>query len=265
MKVGTVDRNQIKRDKAKSSNVESLPVFLLKKGVTHLRVLPPHPDAKLWYVTNREHWVGGLGLTTCPRQVEEACPVCEKGESLYQERTEESMEEAVKLRPREQHYYNVIVFDEDGGDTNPLNGVQVLRVGKQVHEQLVDLDEDFAGGWGDITNLEKGFDVRIAREGEGRINTKYIVKGVPNSPMLKDSLATHNVSIDTLELNDLSKWTTPLEYEELKRRFENQQVAPGFPAGPRMPVREEPLTPDFGSSSPESDEPSFGIAPPTVE
>lgn len=226
-KYGEVDRNQIQ----KSEEVEFRP----PKGKTHLRVLPPHPDSKRWFKKSFEHWVGD-GHVVCPRQIGNACPICEKGEALYSKRTEDSIEAANEMRPREQYYYNVIVFNSPDEKVTPKSGVQVMRSGKKIHSHLVDLDEDFSGGWGDMTNPNKGFDITITRTGEGRNDTEYLVKGVPGSKPLKEALESYGVELDTLELKDLNSFVVVLSYEGIQTRLRNRRVAPGFPGGPRKVI-----------------------------
>lgn len=212
--------------------------FRLKTGTSQVRVLPPHPTSDSWFVRVYEHWVDN-GTVPCPRQFNRECPICEEGETLYNSGVESQISVAKELRPREAFYYNVVVFSTQDGKVSPKNGVVVMKSGVKVYRQLKDLDNDEAGGWGDMTNVNTGFDVRITRSGEGKNDTEYRVQGVPfkSGPVaLKDSLAQHGVDLDSLVLVNLNEYieTRCLGYEELRTKVRNKRVAPGFPSGPRM-------------------------------
>lgn len=233
---GKTDRDKVRNESTGDTAVRE---FLPKKGVSQVRILPPHPESDIWYEKVHCHYVDGAGYVPCPRGFGEACPICEVGESLYESGDESSVEKALDLRPREQYYYNVVVFSSEAyQNVGPRDGVRVMRTGVKVFRQLKDLDNDESGGWGNMTDPEKGFDVRISRKGEGRTDTEYIAKGVPNKVPLKDSLEQHDVDINSLTLFNLKDHvqTLTLGYEDLKLRFENKQVAPGFPGGPRRSV-----------------------------
>ena len=99
--------------------------------------------------------------------------------------------------------------------------MKVLKCGVKVKEQLLDLDQDHAGGWGDITNIEKGYDIRVTRSGEGRNDTQYVVKGIPNRTSGLDWLGTKGFTQE-LTPHNLDDMYAPLpidEVEKLLREF----------------------------------------------
>jgi len=236
MEFGTVNREKVKQDENQRAGTNE---FVLRKGVNHLRVLPPHPESDLWFKKTSCHWLS-RGAVPCPRQVSQPCPVCEEGERLYTSGVESNVKAALELRPKDQYYYNVVVFDVPDKKVDPKSGVMVLRTGVKIFRSFKDLDNDFAGGWGDMTNPETGFDVRITKSGEGKENTDYITKGVPNREPLTKALARFGVDLNTLTLVDLDNHVSIPSYDEVKFAFENKRVAPGFPGGPRhsVPVAE---------------------------
>jgi len=231
---GKVNRDRVAAENPTEGSVEFRP----KVGTSQVRILPPHPTSNVWFHKSNEHWVDGHGYVPCGRGFGRPCPICEEGEALYSSQIEENVKMAISLRPREQYYYNVIVFTSADGKVSPKDGVRIMRTGVKIFKNLRNLDNDEAGGWGDMTNTDTGFNVSIARAGNARENTEYSVTPVPNrqNKSLEVQLAAHGVDLNTLELLNLSDYAQmlALEYDDLKTRFENKQVAPGFPGGPRL-------------------------------
>jgi hypothetical protein len=262
---------QVNRDKVVSENpsegFSKSVEFRPKTGTSQVRVLPPHPTSSVWFHKSNEHWVDGHGYVPCPRQFNKPCPICEEGEALYTSGDEDRVKQALDLRPREQYYYNVIVFSSGDGKASPKDGMKILRTGVKVFKQLRNLDNDEAGGWGDMTNLDNGFNVGIARSGATRTDTEYSITPVQSrGKTLTDMLASHGVDLNSLELFNLSDYVMSLSmsYEELKTKFENKQVAPGFPGGPRLSqpqVVGMPTMPDTHNVTTTGD----AVAPPVIE
>jgi len=231
---GEVNRDRVTAENPTEGSVEFRP----KVGTSQVRVLPPHPTSNVWFHKSNEHWVNGQGYVPCARGFGKPCPICEVGEALYGSGDEDKVKMALDLRPREQYYYNVIVFTSADGKVSPKDGMQIMRTGVKIFKHLRNLDNDEAGGWGDMTNLATGFNISIARAGTARESTEYSVTPVPNrqNKTLADQLTGHGVDLNTLELFNLSDYAMSLSipYDELKTKFENKQVAPGFPGGPRL-------------------------------
>lgn len=255
---GKVNRDKVRNRVETSGDAPSKVLeFKPRKGTSQLRVLPPHPESDIWYQGSKEHYLGrGHGYAPCPRQFNNPCPVCEKGEELYSSGDEAKIRASDELRPRDQFFYNVVLFSTDNGDFGPQDGVVVMRTGIKVLRQLKELDNDEAGGWGDMTNPETGFEVRITRKGETRNDTEYNVTPVRTTLSLRESLQKHDVNLDSLTLVNLSEYvrSSILTYDEMKARLQTQQVAPGFPGGPRKTVQERQVPETFKVHDvPESD------------
>jgi len=245
--------------------------FRLKPGVTQLRVLPPHVDSDVWFHRSMEHWVDGVGHVPCARQFGLPCPICESGEALYKNSENESgIKASLELRPREQYYYNVLVFSSPDSKITAKDGVKILRSGVKVFRQLKSLDNDEASGWGDITNPETGINVSISRSGKDRTDTEYLVSPVNSKGRsLAQLLESHSVDLNSLDLINLEEYARSLmlPYEELKLRFENKQVAPGFPGGPRLSSEKNFLDTEITTivNDEDGDKTEDFVAPPTIK
>ncbi len=194
----------------------------LKKGMTHVRVLPPVAGAKSWFFAYKEHGLhtdGKYGTVTCPSEwkgEEFDCPICEAGTVLYELKGDVNIKKAKKLYPKPAYLYNAYVYSNPDGKT--LNdGIFVIKSGVKVFKQLMEFDNDPAGDWGNITSITDGVDLRITRTGEGQFTTEYTVMGVPTRSNIVDKVTAAGGEFDTP--TDLSEVYPPLTYEELEEKY----------------------------------------------
>lgn len=194
------------------------PFVFLKEGITQIRVLPPYSSQGVWAREVREHQatIDGKFMTfTCPKyHLDSKCPFCEEGAALHEEGTEESVEASKTFRPKRSFLFNVLVYSAPGDQLSLRSGVKVLKTGITVQRQVFDLDQDAAGGWGNIYDLQAGFDLRITAKGAGR-NREYIVKGVPGRTNVEDALKKQGVNIALKPVN-LDELLPCLPYDRLK-------------------------------------------------
>jgi hypothetical protein len=200
---------------AKKQRSDSGDVLFLKMGITHVRILPPHEDAKSWFREYKEHGLrpGGKFQTyTCPSIIDLPCPICEHGDKLYDTADEANILAAKRFRPKKQYLYNVYIHSSPDGKSLK-DGIHIMKSGSIVFKELMEYDSDHAGGWGDITNLRAGVEFRIERSGKGRFDTKYSAKPMPMRTSILDKLAAEGYEIGTPTF--LSGVYPPQSYEKL--------------------------------------------------
>jgi len=197
-------------------------VIFLKSGVTQVRVLPAYSETGAWFREIQEiplHDANGkFSPIVSPASVGDPCPFMQEGRRLYDLKGEENIDRAKKFKPNRQFLFNVVVQVLPEDAVNIVNCVKVLKCGIKVAKQIFDLDQDHSGGWGDITNLEAGFDIRITRSGKG-LTTEYSVRGVPGRTNVTDWLETNGFN-DTLAPHNLDAMYMPPSQEEIMRRFD---------------------------------------------
>ncbi len=158
-------------------------------------------------------------IAICPAGMELGeCAICEKGEELYNSKEEAAIEVADKLKPRRRFIYNVLCYNgpmDKQGQAPEFGKVYVFEAGPQAHRQIVELDQDAAAGWDDITSIEKGVNLVIKRTGEG-LGTKYNVTPHGNGRTnVMDALKEGGVDSTKLKLYDLDAVYTPPSAEKL--------------------------------------------------
>ena len=220
---GTADPDFMKQAAAKARSGVMSDVVFIKQGVSHVRVLPPHEDAKAWFRFYTEHGLrpgGSFMSLTCPGNDGDPCPICEEGVRLYDLKGEENIAAAKRLNVKKAYLYNVYVYSAPDGQSL-RDGILVMKSGVKVYEQLMTFDNDAAGDWGDITNLTSGLEFRIERKGKGRYKTEYNVMGVPTRSNILDKLEAEGLEIGTPQ--DLSKIYPARTYGELQQSLDDDE------------------------------------------
>ena len=198
-----------------SSNVEVLKPQI---GATTIRILPVYKKDGEFFKKISKHYIynafeRSVFESLCPAAMPElggVCAICEKGEELYNSRDEVAMEFAgEKLRPREYILYNVVCYNGPAnkrGEVPRFGKVYVFETGKQVHGQVLELDNDEGQGWADVTNINNGVNLTVKRIGEGKTGTKYIVSphGSGRTDVAVD-LQSQGHDPMKLELHDLDR------------------------------------------------------------
>ena len=238
------------------------PFVFLKEGITQVRILPPYSARGIWCREVREHQVTieGRFLTfPCPRFLEDAaCPFCEEGGRLHSMGDEDSVEAAKAFRGKRAFLFNALIYSAPGSNLDLRSGVKVLKVGKTVRDQILDLDQDTAGGWGNIYNLEAGHDLRITGLGAGR-ERKYIVKGVPGRTDILAQLKAQGVAT-ILKPIDLEGLLPAQPYAKLAQALRDSR---GYSAP--APAAQPPTTPYPAAPAASFNAGSSAMAPPDSE
>lgn len=190
-----------------------VPVLYPLSGSTVVRILPPYSDAGVFFAHVHKHRVSNgrsADVFACPRVMADSyCAVCEvKDEFMASKETAKMDYARENLRSREYTLYNALAISGPAnkkGEVPTYGTVYVLEVGVTVHRQVINLDQDPAGGWADITNPEKGVNIVIKRTGV-KFDTKYDVTphGGGRSNLWTD-LTSRGIDPNTLVLHDLSK------------------------------------------------------------
>ena len=197
-----------KRDNAFGVNADML--YLLS-GTTQVRILPPYSAKGVFFKEISTHRVK-VGKRwdkyACPLEmVNEPCALCELGAELVASLDEAKIAFASdNLRPRSAFLYNVICSSgpqNSKNETPEFGKVYCLESGLMVHKQILQLDQDPADGWADITTVNNGVNLTIKRTGQG-LGTEYSVN--PHGSGRTDifaQLAERGIKPETLVLFDL--------------------------------------------------------------
>ncbi len=204
-------------------------------GKSVIRILPEVGEMEYFFQTVGKHILSADGKKSvyCPDFTSEGeldCPVCELVDDLRKEKDAASKQLVGQLARRRSYWMNVIVR---GSETA---GPQIYTPGVQVFSSLTSVIED--PDYGDITDVEKGYDITIEREGTG-LDTEYEVRPRRNPSKLSDDpdlvdewlrkardLSYVEMTDDPEEDKDISKghavWVLP--YDRIVREYDLENL-----------------------------------------
>lgn len=172
-------------------------------GMSTIRILPPIGEMDYFFVEVGQHYVGSSFM--CPAicsDGEDPCPLCEVNEALYRAGEKEA---ADKFRVRRSFWVNAIVRGQEA------NGPVIFTPGVTIFRTLASFISD--PDYGDITDEEDGFDIRIERQGEG-LKTRYETRAVRSPTPLGSDEEIEEWLDDAKDLTELIT-SKMLSYEDL--------------------------------------------------
>jgi len=186
--------------------------FMMEEGTSQVRILPSKDEDIQFYSETAIHRINDKNYH-CPRVRDQKCPVCDLYYNTWKKITnmggrdvpgaQPLVEAARKLKAYRRYYMNVV----DRRDES----VKILSVGQKLFGKV--LDAFFDDDYGDLTDLEGGWDFKIVKETQGQW---------PNydksSPKPKSTIAGTESEIATWmdELHDIHGLVKLPEYEELQ-------------------------------------------------
>lgn len=223
------EQAQAKGQSQERTNVK----YKFSVGTTKFRVMGKYKEDRNsgWFVESLEHF--NPVKTVCPQLFGDRCPICEESSSLYDQGLQE---QARELRPDRKWWVNAIILAEENGykqgatTLSAKDGIYALKLPTKVKNFLLDMDTDFAAGYGDITNLETGYDVFVDRAATFSTDM-YKSRLFAKPTNIVEELAKLNIDINTFSLVNLDELIVPMSYDEIVEGMRNQeQTADAKPA-----------------------------------
>lgn len=185
-------------------------------GRTVMRVLPPWSERGVWFKPLLEYVVkigDEFKFMISPKDTGGRDPLFEYAEQLIASGDEKLVQRGKDIRPRRRFLVNALVIADQKGVTM-RDGPKIVNLPVRVKDDLVNLDTDVQSGYGDITNLERGFNVSVERQGEG-LNTRYSVRAHREPSNILTTAREQGFDPDIWSLHDLDAVTKPTSEHEL--------------------------------------------------
>jgi hypothetical protein len=219
VKHGTWDIESAVADLAEASKGNA-DFFKFKAGQNVLRFLPPAAGQSSPFAVTYQHWVvlpdGSKSPLNCARMMaKQRCAACEEMDRLLRSGNEADFKAANEWKPKLQVLANIVDRDDES------KGLQIVRFGKSILDQLVAIRKDARSG-GDFTDVEDGFDIIVTKKGEG-VKTEYTVLPSRESTPLHDDEAQSSAWLDSQF--DLDKYRRVPTYEEAYAKLSGEVVA----------------------------------------
>jgi hypothetical protein len=181
--------------------------FMMDEGTSIIRVLPsPEGTEQEFYAETAIHRINDKNYH-CPRVKGHDCPICDLYYKLWKVEgpmKDEAQDLARQIKPRKRYYMNVV----DRRDES----VKILSMGMKLFGKILDcfFDEDY----GDITDLQEGWDFKVVKDTQGQWPSYD-----KSAPKPKQSAAGSGKQIAEWmdELHDIHGLVKLPEYDELKK------------------------------------------------
>ena len=180
---------------------------MMDEGTSIIRVLPsPEGTEQEFYAETAIHRINDKNYH-CPRVKGHDCPICDLYYKLWKVEgpmKDEAQDLARQIKPRKRYYMNVV----DRRDES----VKILSMGMKLFGKILDcfFDEDY----GDITDLQEGWDFKVVKDTQGQWPSYD-----KSAPKPKQSAAGSGKQIAEWmdELHDIHGLVKLPEYDELKK------------------------------------------------
>lgn len=172
-----------KEDLKNRSNFGS--IRFLKDGDTiRVRLLPMGEENEFIKEVTQFYLGGDIKGVISPATFGEPCAIMDAYTELKNSKDDNEKELASKFPPKNKYLAFCLIYkDEKGRELDEKNPMFVLLSGGQ-YQSILDLyldDEE----WGDMTDPENGYDLKLSRTGSGKTDTEYAVKPCKNTPIHK--------------------------------------------------------------------------------
>ena len=206
------------RKKALESKGNGGGMIYPKEGTMRVRLMNQGPDKELGLEVIQFYLGPKIGGVISPATFDEPCPFMEKYQELKNSKDETDQELAKDLAPRRRYIIGGTCYkDEKGKEIDPDRVCKPILVPRSVYQDIIDLylDED---DWGDMTDPEEGYDIKISRSGSGKMDTTYSVTACPGKKPLNPKY------VKEMDLEEIVKGMMKSydELEEMLREYLNE-------------------------------------------
>ena len=171
----------LQRKKELSSKGKNQGIIFPKEGTMRVRLMNQGPDKELGLEVIQFYLGPQVGGIISPATFDEPCPFMDKYKELKNSKDESDQELAKNLVPRRRYIIGGTLYkDEKGREVDTENVCKPILIPGSVYKDIIDLylDED---DWGDMSDPDDGYDIKISRIGKGRMDTTYTVNPCPKS------------------------------------------------------------------------------------
>jgi hypothetical protein len=193
--------------------------LVFKEGVTRIRPLPVGEEEEPGFPVTHFYLGQDIKGVISPATFGEPCAIMEAYEELRKGDASDK-ELADGFKPKEKYMMACIKYtDEKGKEIDERLGVTMALFSGPQYQQTLDLfldDEE----WGDFTDPKEGYDLKISREGKGKMDTRYTINPTNKRPIPKNDAKYGKKPVD---IETMVRAITP-DYEkteELVKQYLN--------------------------------------------
>lgn len=158
-------------------------ILFVKDGETRrIRILPTGEENEFIQEVDQFYLGSDIKGVISPATFGEPCAIMEAYEELKNSGDDEDKELASKFSPRKKYLaFCAFYKDKNGKELDEDLSPRFILLTSGLYQEIIDLylDED---EWGDMTDPENGYDLKISRSGKGKMDTEYTVNPCKPTP-----------------------------------------------------------------------------------
>lgn len=217
-KVMSTKERMMQRKKEFADKGKSTGMIFPKEGTMRVRLVSQGPDKELGMEVIQFYLGTKIGGVISPATFDEPCPFMEKYQELKNSDDPDDQELASKLVPRRRYIIGGTVYkDEKGKEIDTDKICKPIQIPRSVYQDIIDLylDED---DWGDMTDAEDGYDIKITRTGSGKNDTTYSVTACPKRGTINPKYIKE-INLEEVVKSQMKSYD---ELEELLAKYLNE-------------------------------------------
>lgn len=168
-------------------------IFFQKEGTIRVRILNMGEEEEFIKEVTQFYLGSEIKGVISPDTFGEPCAIMEAYEELKNSDDDDDKDIASKFAPRKKYLaFCAFYKDEKGKEVDESLSPKFLLLTSGVYQEILGLylDDD---EWGDMTDPEEGYDIKITRTGSGKTDTEYSVSPCKNTRAPKGFHKTYNL------------------------------------------------------------------------
>lgn len=217
-KILSTRERMLQRKKEMTSRGQGGGMIFPKEGTMRVRLMSQGSDKEIGLEVIQFYLSKDKGAIISPATFDEPCPFMEKYQELKNSGDDDDAELAKALAPRRRYIVGGTLYkDEKGKEIDTDNVCKPILIPGSVYQDIIDLylDED---DWGDMTDPDEGYDIKITRTGKGKNNTTYTVTACPGHKALPEKYA-HEMDLEEIIKGQMKSYD---ELEDILQKFLNE-------------------------------------------
>lgn len=178
------ERLKEKKAELKSRGTGGNIVFLKDGDDLRVRILNMGEENEFIQEVTQFYLGGEIKGVISPETFGEPCAIYEEFQKLKTSKDPDDKDFSKKFNIRKRYLaYCIIYKDSKGKEVDPDSPKFVL-LANSMYDKIIELylDED---EWGNMTDLDKGYDLKLKRTGSGKMDTEYSVSPCKETPWPK--------------------------------------------------------------------------------
>ncbi len=174
-----------KKDELKSRGGVGNIVFIKDGDTRRIRILNMGEENEFIKEVQQFYLGNDIKGVISPASFGEPCAIMEGYEELKNSSDSADVELAGKFPPRNKYLaFCAFYKDKQGKELDEELSPRFILLTSGLYQSIIDyyLDED---EWGDMTDPDNGYDLKVSRSGKGKMDTEYSVTTCKNTPAPK--------------------------------------------------------------------------------